>query len=224
MYILIIGVGAIGERVAESLTASGHEVFVLDVHQSNVERLRSRLGGIAAEGDGTHYAPLKAAGAERAHILIACMSDDANNLTACQLAKTFFHVKQTIAIVNSPENVPVFKDGGVDTVISTGDLVFSRLTSLLPTVPYIRLSPILHQGYDIVSVRVWSNSKTIGMSIGDLKLPENTKLLASVSRDGEMTTLSPKKVIELEDDLIAIVPSSDVEALADTINEPSEIE
>ena len=50
--------------------------------------------------------------------MIALSGKDADNLEVCQLAKQMFSVRKTICMVKNPGNVEIFKELGIDQVIS----------------------------------------------------------------------------------------------------------
>src|SRR5690242_16255201 len=69
-------------------------------------------------GDGCEVRFLAQTGIERADAIIAVTADDEDNLIALQMAKKHFRVKKTIARVNNPTNVEIFKMLGVDEAVS----------------------------------------------------------------------------------------------------------
>ncbi|MBT5475645.1 MAG: TrkA family potassium uptake protein, partial [Chloroflexi bacterium] len=102
MYLVIVGGGKVGAPLASSLVNEGHEVFVLDNDPDVVASLKRELGMIATIGEATSPRALQDAGASRAGAIIATTGSDADNLAACQLARTNFDVARTIAIAHSP--------------------------------------------------------------------------------------------------------------------------
>jgi trk system potassium uptake protein TrkA len=78
-------------------------------------------------GDGDEMAFLRTTGMERADVVMAVTGDDDDNLIALQLAKRYFNVRHTIARVNNPANVEVFKTLGVDAAVSATELLLSEM-------------------------------------------------------------------------------------------------
>jgi glutathione-regulated potassium-efflux system protein KefB len=72
--VLVIGFGRFGQVVDQILLARGVNVTVID---KNVDRIRSaaRFGFRIYYGDGTRLDVLRAAGAERAHVICVCVDD-----------------------------------------------------------------------------------------------------------------------------------------------------
>ena len=59
--------------------------------------------------------------------MLAVTGDDDDNLIALQLAKKYFNVRHTIARVNNPANVEVFKTLGVDAAVSATDVLLGAM-------------------------------------------------------------------------------------------------
>ena len=73
-------------------------------------------------GDGCEVKFLSQTGIERADAIVAVTADDEDNLIALQMAKRHFKVKKTIARVNNPSNVEIFKTLGVDEAVSATEV------------------------------------------------------------------------------------------------------
>src|SRR5437867_4723084 len=70
---------------------------------------------------------LQSTGIERADAVLAVTGDDEDNLVALQLAKKHFNVPLTIARVNNPANVEIFKALGVDEAVSATEILLKAL-------------------------------------------------------------------------------------------------
>ena len=77
---------------------------------ARAEWIEHQLGTVSIMvGDGDEMAFLATTGIERASVVIGATGDDEDNLIVCQLAKMKFNVPRTIARVNNPHNVAVFR-------------------------------------------------------------------------------------------------------------------
>lgn len=127
MYVIIVGGGKVGYYLARHLQEEGQEVTLIEKDAERAEWLEGQLGSIVMRGDGDEMAFLVTTGMERADAVLAVTGDDEDNLVALQLAKRRFAVPLTIARVNNPANVEIFKKLGVDDAISATDLLRSAL-------------------------------------------------------------------------------------------------
>lgn len=127
MYVIVVGGGKVGYYLARDLLERGEEVTLVEKEGSRAEWLESQLGSIVMRGDGDELAFLNTTGIERADAVLAVTGDDEDNLIALQLAKRHFNVPRTIARVNNPANVSIFKELGVDEAVSATEVLLSAL-------------------------------------------------------------------------------------------------
>jgi trk system potassium uptake protein TrkA len=127
VYVIVIGGGRVGYYLARDLVERGEEVLLIEKDGTRADWLESQLGSIVMKGDGDELAFLGTTGMDRADVAIAATGDDEDNLVALQLAKKRFNVPLTIARVNNPANVEIFKKLGVDEAISATDVLLMAM-------------------------------------------------------------------------------------------------
>jgi len=135
VYVIIIGGGRVGYYLARDLSERGEEVTLVERDGSRAEWLESQLGSIVMRGDGDEMRFLESTGIERADVVLAVTADDEDNLIALQLAKRHFNVPLTIARVNNPANVQIFKDLGVDEAISATEVLLTAMEQKIAEKP-----------------------------------------------------------------------------------------
>ena len=123
MYVIVIGGGKVGYYLSRDLLEAGHEVTIVEKDPERFDRLTSQLGSCAMLGDGDEMSFLATTGIERANVVVAVTGDDEDNLVALQLAKRRFNVEVTVARVNNPANVHIFRELGIDFAISATELL-----------------------------------------------------------------------------------------------------
>ena len=127
MYVIVIGGGKVGYYLARDLVDRGEEVTLIEKDGSRSEWLEGQLGSIVMRGDGDEMGFLATTGIERADAVLAVTGDDEDNLVALQLAKKRFNVPRTVARVNNPANVEIFKALGVDEAVSATEVLLGAL-------------------------------------------------------------------------------------------------
>ena len=142
MYVIVVGGGKVGYYLTKHLLERGYEVTLIEKDPKRAETLTSQLGEVVMVGDGDEMAFLATTGMERAEVVVAVTGDDEDNLVACQLAKRKFNVPKTVARVNNPANVRIFKTLGVDRALSATevllDLIERELGDEAPRLPQER--------------------------------------------------------------------------------------
>ena len=127
MFVVILGAGRIGTRMAAWISGAGSEVTVIDRDKQRLKSLDIVLGQVGLLGDGSKIAVLDEAGASRADLFIATTGSDDVNLVACQIAKHRFSVGKTVSIVYNSENESLFNILGIDSGVSITDMVVERI-------------------------------------------------------------------------------------------------
>jgi trk system potassium uptake protein TrkA len=127
MYVIVVGGGKVGYYLSKHLIERGYEVTLIEKDPKRADTLTSQLGEVVMVGDGDEMSFLATTGMERADVVVAVTGDDEDNLVACQLAKRKFNVPKTVARVNNPANVRIFKTLGVDRALSATEVLLDLI-------------------------------------------------------------------------------------------------
>jgi trk system potassium uptake protein len=119
VFIIIMGCGRVGARVAQMLTAAGHEVSILDLQSSQFNRLGPDFNGVTILGDATDQEVLKRAGIERADAFLAATQGDNRNIMASEIAKHIFGVKRVVTRIYDPLRADTFAALGLQAISPT---------------------------------------------------------------------------------------------------------
>lgn len=89
MYVVIVGAGAVGSHVAQTLVEEGHEVALVELSEELARRIDASLDALVIHGSGISVAALKQAGVQRADLFLAVTSTDEVNLIAAMTARKY---------------------------------------------------------------------------------------------------------------------------------------
>jgi trk system potassium uptake protein len=215
MTILIVGGGKLGYYLAKTLASEKHHLVLVEEELDLCQKIVIELSGMGIDvihGDGTDVNYLRDAGIDRADILIAVTGFDENNLVTCLLAKNYFAVPRTIARVNNPKNINIFKQLGVDSVVSSTALIADIIEL---EIDWSCLNNILSQNVGDVRIKeifIDRHSQAAGKQITDLSLPEGTILIAII-RSSQLVIPDGQTVLESGDHLVALTHANKVESL-----------
>lgn len=126
MNIILVGGGKVGYYLLKSLREN-HQLTLIEKDKSVCEKIADEFQEIILWGDGTSLEVLKDAGIQRADVIVAATGKDEENLIICQMAKMNFNIKKTIARVNNPKNIQVFKELGVDKTVCSTEVIANML-------------------------------------------------------------------------------------------------
>lgn len=135
MKIIIAGAGEVGYHLAKHLSNESHDITVIDLDNTSLERVDSTTDVLTVTGSSTSLKILKSANCEKSDLLVAVTSSESINVSTCILAKQL-GVAKTIARVEnadyaSEENKDLFRSIGIDHVIYPEELAAFELVKLI---------------------------------------------------------------------------------------------
>ena len=215
MFVIIVGGGQVGSHLASLLLAGGHKVHVIDERVDVLARIHRELPTECIfEGDGADVELLRLAGIEHAEVVAAVTGFDETNLMVTHLARFEFRVPRIIGRVNSPKNAWLFTpEMGVDVAINQADMMAHLIAEEMSLGDMMTLMKLRKGQYSLVEEKVHPTAMAAGKAIRDLKLPTEC-VLAAVIRKGELIIPRGDLVLQAADEVLAVVHSSDVTALA----------
>jgi trk system potassium uptake protein TrkA len=131
MYILVLGCGQVGARVASALAKLGNEVVVVDNSPSSFDMLDEDFNGGTLAGDCLDEDVLKEAGIEKASIVIGTTNDDNMNLMLVQIAREKYKVPRVIAKVHDSTVARAYKEEMDVETVCPPVLVASEIINLI---------------------------------------------------------------------------------------------
>jgi trk system potassium uptake protein len=216
-YVLIIGGGKVGFYLAKHLIERGYEVTLCEKNAERAEWITHQLGTVSIMvGDGDEMAFLATTGIERAGVVVAATGDDEDNLVACQLAKRKFGVPRTIARVNNPANVNVFRILGIDVPVSATELLMGLIEAELGQSELVRGVALKASGANLVDLALPELSSLLGQRLADVKL-DNGEVVVCIVRDGKPVVPSPDEVVQKGDELIIYSTTLDLERVSQVV-------
>ncbi len=203
MYIVIVGGGKVGYYLAKQLLQEEHEILVIERDRRKEEALVAELGEISLRGDGTETWVMQKAGLSRADIVVAVTGDDEDNLMICRMAKDKFGIERTIARINNPKNEHIFRLLGIDTTVSTTDLILAQIEREIPAHSLVHLMTLREVGAAIIETRVPDHSPVVGKSLKDLNLPEDF-VMSLIIREGKGVVPHGGTILNDGDEIVAV--------------------
>lgn len=198
MYIIIIGCGRVGSRLARLLSADENDVVIIDTESAKLKEVDSEFDGITIIGDGTDQDIMKKAGASKADVFVATTDDDNVNLMACQVAKQVFNIKRVIARVNDPTREQTFKDLKIDATVCPTSIAATHFKNAIMHSDLI--ASIGGENIEISEIKI--KGQAGGKALKDIDLPKESTIVTIIR---EKNMLTPSEDTVLQDGDVAIV-------------------
>ena len=209
MYIVIMGGGKVGEYLATVMLDQGHEVAVIEQARETADRLSIELQGqyLIIQGDGTDSDFQEDAGIRHADVFVAVTGRDDDNLLACEIATRVFNVPRCIARVNSPKNLRIFKEVGIECVSST--TLIANLIEEETLLGSVSVASSLTHGNvtltEIVVPRMRHHSNEAGILVSSVPMPENSLIAAVSPKDDDNVEVASEETVLYPGDKAIVV-------------------
>lgn len=206
---LLIGAGRTGSALAPLLEKEKVSVKVIDKDSGRCEAMAEKLKkGIVLCGDGTDPELLTLEGAADADTVICTTKDDKLNLMIALLAK-HLGAAQTIAQVEREEYVELFRQVGVDIVLSTRMLAAGEVLSFVRSGSVLSVSLLEGNQVQAMEILVNEASPAAGLSLMEARLPKEC-LVGAIVHEGAFTVPSGRSVLSAGDRIIIIAETDHV--------------
>lgn len=203
MYIVIAGAGRLGLVLAKKLKEDEHQVCLIDRNEVLCSKLAAELEGVMIVcGDATYPDVLREAKIEKADVCVSAASSDEDGTIICYLAKELFGVKRTVARVNDPKHIPLYKYMEVDNPVDSTSIIARIVEEEASFSNVMSLFSIKKGRLSIVRVDIPETSPVANKALKDITLPNNS-VLVSILRGPDIIIPYGSTVILPGDEIIA---------------------
>jgi trk system potassium uptake protein TrkA len=154
MYIIVIGCGRTGSKLANYFSSKNHNVVVIDNDESTFQKLEASFNGITILGNGIDEEILLKAGIEKADAVLTMTKNDNTNIMAGQIAKKIYQIKKVIAKINNQSREELYKNLGLE-IINTTEINAIQITNMLFD-EKIKFFP-LSEEFNIINIKAKKN-------------------------------------------------------------------
>lgn len=207
MRLIMIGGNKTVYYLARKFVNRKYHVTIINREVNRAKELAQTKATVVI-GEGTSVSRLEEAGARQADVLLALTSHDQDNLIACQIAQGKFGVPRTIAIVNDPDNEPIFQKLGITTVVSPTRIIGSILDQEADFEDITELMPLAKGRINVTDIHLDADSPAVGKTLLELPLTENS-LVACIIRNDAVIVPRGATRLEVDDHLVLISQPED---------------
>ena len=216
MNVLIAGGDPTGAQLASHLLEQNHKVYLVEHRKEVLSLLHQQLPTDAIYEDRVmDLRVLENVGIRKADVLVACTSDDADNLVLCYLAHNLFKVPRTIGRINNPRHAWLFNEKlHVDVALNESSVLAHLIGEELSLGEMMTLAK-LHRGqYSLIEMIVSPVAAVVGTAIKDLQLPEQC-IIAAIIREGKMVVPRGGIKFNAGDEVLVITDAVGAEELVE---------
>jgi trk system potassium uptake protein TrkA len=186
MKVIIVGGGRLGKQLAMDIPES----IIIENDNDKIDHLINLFGRERVlEGTGTSEELLKNSGISETDALVVATNSDHTNYLVAIIAERY-KVPKIVVRVDDPDNIDIFKQIGIETVICPA-ITAARMIN----------SALYPDTKDISEICVFEESPHKGKKIKEMDLPENSMIVA-VLRGQHMVRPREEMVLEKGDHVI----------------------
>ena len=205
MYVIIVGANNLTKSLVEWYSEYENEITIIEKKLDKCLYFDQLFGPICQNGDASDIETQKLAGMNRADVLITTTKSDKDNFLISLIAKTKFNVGKVINVVNNSNFTSTFSNFGIESIINLESLILKSIekeTAVLApwTVTELNTNP----KKIIMAIKIDNESKVIGKTIENLKLPIDTSIILIIRSNGMTEIPSNEKTIHPNDELLII--------------------
>lgn len=151
-----------------------------------------------------------------ADVFIALSRSDTDNYVSCILAKQVFHVKKCICTVTNPKNVDIFKQLGIDSVVSSTYLLAESIKNESSIENIVKTLSLENDKIVLSEIVIDAKSAIANKKIMDINFPQ-TANIACIYRKPTVIIPYGQTVIRPKDTLLVVSTPDEQQFIVDFI-------
>jgi trk system potassium uptake protein TrkA len=217
MKAIIVGGGKVGYYLVKTLKGNRVTITLIEKDPAVAARISEELDIDVVCGDGSDLEVLAECGVQDVELVAAVTGSDEENLVVCQIAKTSFHVAKTIARINNPKNIEMFKALGVDKTVCSTEVIADLIEYEVDN-DAVRVVQTFEMGSMVLAeVLMQEKSRWLDTAIKDIALPLDC-VVVSIVRDAKVIYPRGDTVIHLGDEVLVVTDKESMHTLRKSVS------
>lgn len=212
MRAIIIGGGKVGYFLVKTLLERNMRITLIEKDKDRAEQISKELNIDVLWGDGSDLSLLQEANIDDCELVAAVTGSDEENLVVCQIVKLSFKNTKTIARINNPKNIKMFRQLGVDKTVCSTEVIANLINAEMVS-DGIKIIQTFEMGTMILAeINISKNHKWINQEIKDLVLPRNL-VVVSILRNEEVIYPKGDTLLHEEDKVVFVCDKETISGL-----------
>ena len=216
MKAIIVGGGKVGYYLVKTLKGNRVDITLIEKDPVVAARISEELDIDVVCGDGSDLEVLNECDIRHVELIAAVTGSDEENLVVCQIAKIRFHVAKTIARINNPKNIAMFKALGVDKTVCSTEVIANLIEYEVDN-DFVRVVQTFEMGSMVLAeVLMQPKSSWLDVAIKDIQLPSDC-VVVSIVRAGKVIYPRGDTVVQLNDEVLVVTDKESMQTLRKSV-------
>jgi len=221
MKVVVAGGNHEAEFVIGTFLNGKNEVIVINSSQAVVSKISKRKKINAYHGDPWKKYCLEEANIFSADVFISLCALDTDNFASCLMAKKCFNVQKTVCLVTNPSNVELYKEFGIDSVISSPYLLGKTIQEEASLENIMRTISLENDQIKVIEVPVFSSYEICGKTLREARFPAYCSVSA-LFRTPDAIIARGDTLLQAKDTLFVVCKPADEAKVMAFVTKPKE--
>lgn len=212
MRAIIIGGGKVGYFLVKTLLERDMRVILIEKDKDRASQISKELNIDVLWGDGSDLSILQEANINDCELVAAVTGSDEENLVVCQIVKLSFKNSKTIARINNPKNIKMFRALGVDKTVCSTEVIANLINAEMVS-DGIKIIQTFEMGTMLLAeINISDTHKWLNQEIKNIVLPRNL-VVVSILRHDEVIYPKGDTLLHVEDKVVFVCDKETISGL-----------
>ena len=190
MRIVIVGAGLVGSTLADKLSRDGHDVTLIDNDAAKLRGISDKADVQVTQGNGATAPVLRAAGIEKAELVVATTNVDEVNMLVGLLAASQFRIPRIVVRLRDAGHQEAFDltqrdHSGEHACVNPDVVAVDRIAALLQVPGAVDVVSFMDGELLVAGFRMQAGADFVGMRVSDMNLlfADTPTLAVAIHRD-----------------------------------------
>lgn len=205
MYIVVVGLGKVGQLLTQYLSKEEHDVVVVDHNRQKVEDIVNQYDVLGICGNGANNDILIEAGVEKADTVISVTTSDELNILSGLICKRL-GARYTIARVRNPDyswqKDFLRNDLGFSMIINPEVEAANEIRRMITFSSAMKVDTFAKGKVELIELKIFEGIQLVHLKLSDLSsVTRSSVLICAVKRGQEVIIPNGDFVVEQNDHL-----------------------
>ncbi len=205
MYIVVVGLGKVGQLLTQYLSKEEHDVVVVDHNRQKVEDIVNQYDVLGICGNGANNDILIEAGVEKADAVISVTTSDELNILSGLICKRL-GARYTIARVRNPDYSRqkdfLRNDLGFSMIINPEAEAANEIRRMITFSSAMKVDTFAKGKVELIELKIFEGIQLVHLKLSDLSsVTRSSVLICAVKRGQEVIIPNGDFVVEQNDHL-----------------------